>query len=272
MGRGRRRHCPPRAPARPPRVPSARCPCHLLGVDTVCPPLPQRTWRLRGASPATGSGSQGRCQQGCDWSHKGVTPEPAFPRPAALGPVSDRGWGSQASCSSAAETRWPRQRGAFRIKGPRPHGGSWNSVCCEVGTGREAPWTGPCWAVVLGRPRGLRRGAARRGGGAGGSHGGGGGKGGQLGGLERGAWGPLRLSRPRKASAEPCCPRVGEGSPLHAALLPETLGAASPCRLVPATSPLGTHFSPPPWPPDDVATVHTWRLPAGERAPVTSPL
>lgn len=94
--------------------------------------------------------------------------------------------------------------------------------------GREAPWTGPCWAVVLGRPRGLRRGAARRGGGAGGSHRGGGGKGGQLGGLERGAWGPLRLSRPRKASAEPCCPHVGEGSPLHAALLPETLGAASP--------------------------------------------
>lgn len=131
MGRGRRRHCPLRAPAWPPRVPSARCPCHLLGVDTVCPLLPQRTWRLRGASPATSSGSQGRCQQGCDWSHKGVTPEPAFPRPAALGPVSDRGWGSQASCSSAAETRWPRQRGAFRIEGPRPHGGSWDSVCCE---------------------------------------------------------------------------------------------------------------------------------------------
>lgn len=211
-------------------MPSARCPCHLLGVDTVCPPLPQRTWRLRGASPATGSGSQGRCQQGCDWSHKGVTPEPAFPRPAALGPVSDRGWGSQASCSSAAETRWPRQRGAFRIKGPRPHGGSWDSVCW----GREGR---PAWGAREGSVGTSEAVQAQEG--------------------------------QRRALLSPC----GRGEPPPRGSAPgNARGSLSLCRLVPATSPLGTHFSPPPWPPDDVATAHTWRLPAGERAPVTSPL
>lgn len=217
--------------ARPPCVPSACVPATFRGGHCLSP-LQERTRRLREASPATGSGSQGQCQQGS------VTLEPAFP--SALGPVSDSGRGGHWAAAAL-----PRRRG-----GPdslEPSGSKARGRMVAPGTGRGHRRRGlagrSCWEAegpAEGSSPGEQAGRAeaRRGARS------------QLGGLERGEWGPRRLSQIQEGQRQALPPPWGRGEPHYVPLLPETLGAASPSagRFPDFTSrhPL---LSPPPWPP-----------------------
>lgn len=217
--------------ARPPCVPSACVPATFRGGHCLSP-LQERTRRLREASPATGSGSQGQCQQGS------VTLEPAFP--SALGPVSDSGRGGHWAAAAL-----PRRR-----SGPdslEPSGSTARGRMVALGTGgghRRRGLAGrSCWEAegpVEGSSPGEQAGRAeaRRGARS------------QLGGPERGEWGPRRLSQIQEGQRRALPPPWGRGEPHYVALLLETLGAASPSagRFPDLTSrhPL---LSPPPWPP-----------------------